>query len=236
MNKNNIPGIYNYCDRWCEKCPFTSRCLNFEMGEKIKRNINNKDELNKIFWEFFDGNPGRIIESIEKEILKSEEYEDDEIGYSGDDFEIKHLIAQSNDSAQLALKYLEIVSEWMNRNKDKLEGSYSNIERNEKVKLSDTFEVILWYQYQIYVKIMRALHGKNEDMLEDEFPKDSDGSAKVALIGIDRSINAWGKIFMMINEKEENVFNIIQLLVNIQHIVEEEFPNARNFIRPGFDE
>jgi predicted protein tyrosine phosphatase len=22
-----IPGIYNYCDRWCERCPFTSRCL-----------------------------------------------------------------------------------------------------------------------------------------------------------------------------------------------------------------
>src|SRR5260370_7896252 len=21
-----ISGIYNYCDRWCEKCPFTSRC------------------------------------------------------------------------------------------------------------------------------------------------------------------------------------------------------------------
>ena len=18
-----IPGIYNYCDRWCERCPFT---------------------------------------------------------------------------------------------------------------------------------------------------------------------------------------------------------------------
>jgi hypothetical protein len=22
-----IPGICNYCDRWCERCPFTSRCL-----------------------------------------------------------------------------------------------------------------------------------------------------------------------------------------------------------------
>ena len=23
-----ISGIYNYCDRWCERCRFTSRCLN----------------------------------------------------------------------------------------------------------------------------------------------------------------------------------------------------------------
>src|SRR5215217_1563177 len=24
-----IKGIYNYCDRWCERCTFTSRCLNY---------------------------------------------------------------------------------------------------------------------------------------------------------------------------------------------------------------
>src|SRR3979409_1759466 len=22
-----ISGIYNYCDRWCERCPLTARCL-----------------------------------------------------------------------------------------------------------------------------------------------------------------------------------------------------------------
>ena len=22
-----VSGIYNYCDRWCERCPLTSRCL-----------------------------------------------------------------------------------------------------------------------------------------------------------------------------------------------------------------
>src|SRR5947199_8978571 len=22
-----IPGIYNYCDRWCERCPLSHRCL-----------------------------------------------------------------------------------------------------------------------------------------------------------------------------------------------------------------
>jgi hypothetical protein len=24
-----IPGVYNYCDRWCERCPFTGRCRVF---------------------------------------------------------------------------------------------------------------------------------------------------------------------------------------------------------------
>jgi len=26
----NISGIYNYCDRWCEKCLYTNRCLLFK--------------------------------------------------------------------------------------------------------------------------------------------------------------------------------------------------------------
>ena len=25
-NPNFISGIHNYCDRWCERCQFTSRC------------------------------------------------------------------------------------------------------------------------------------------------------------------------------------------------------------------
>jgi len=32
--KEFIPGIYNYCDRWCERCPQTSHCLNFAMSEE----------------------------------------------------------------------------------------------------------------------------------------------------------------------------------------------------------
>ena len=31
-----IPGIYNYCDRWCEKCEQQLRCMSFVMGKKIE--------------------------------------------------------------------------------------------------------------------------------------------------------------------------------------------------------
>ena len=32
-----ILGIFNYCDRWCERCPFTSRCRSFSMGQAMER-------------------------------------------------------------------------------------------------------------------------------------------------------------------------------------------------------
>ena len=31
-----VPGIYNYCDRWCERCPLQFRCMSFMMGKKLK--------------------------------------------------------------------------------------------------------------------------------------------------------------------------------------------------------
>src|ERR1035437_2834205 len=32
-NPDLISGIYNYCDRWCERCRFTHRCMNYAMQE-----------------------------------------------------------------------------------------------------------------------------------------------------------------------------------------------------------
>ena len=50
-NPNHIPGIYNYCDRWCERCPFTSRCLNYEMSEEKFGDLEDGDLSNEVFWQ-----------------------------------------------------------------------------------------------------------------------------------------------------------------------------------------
>lgn len=48
---NHIPGIYNYCDRWCERCSFTARCLNFEMSAEKFGDLENVDITNEVFWQ-----------------------------------------------------------------------------------------------------------------------------------------------------------------------------------------
>ncbi|MCH7514212.1 MAG: hypothetical protein IH947_09780, partial [Bacteroidetes bacterium] len=116
--------------------------------------------------------------------------------------------AMENDiSSRQANRYTKIVNAWFDKSevifKDKgieLEGKVlmelpGSDPEHELHLLTDAVDVIRWYQYQIFVKIKRALHGVVEDMtdpveVEEGFPKDSDGSAKVALIGIDRSIGA----------------------------------------------
>ncbi|MFP3975356.1 MAG: hypothetical protein ACLFVK_03940 [Dehalococcoidia bacterium] len=53
MNRELIPGIYNYCDRWCERCSFTSRCLQFQMQENEDQSsgspVRGEDKVQ--FWE-----------------------------------------------------------------------------------------------------------------------------------------------------------------------------------------
>ena len=50
-NKNFIPGIYNYCDRWCERCFFTARCINFAMIREYSADPAASDITNEKFWQ-----------------------------------------------------------------------------------------------------------------------------------------------------------------------------------------
>jgi hypothetical protein len=99
-------------------------------------------------------------------------------------------------------------------------------------------EVVRWYQYQIHIKLKRALDSHRDEKAWglDELPRDSEGSAKVALVGIDRSISAWGKISAVFPCRREDTLSILGFLKRLRDRVEKEFPGARSFVRPGFDD
>ena len=105
-------------------------------------------------------------------------------------------------------------------------------------QFQDAREVIQWYQYQIAVKTLRALSGRKEELDDPEsadFPKDSDGSAKVALIGIDRSIAAWRMMQLSLPDRVDSIVPLILQLDRLRRRLEKSFPQARSFMRPGFD-
>ena len=49
-NPDLIAGIYNYCDRWCERCPLTRRCLVYATENEPSENNDNR---NAAFWRTF---------------------------------------------------------------------------------------------------------------------------------------------------------------------------------------
>ena len=66
-----ISGIYNYCDRWCERCSFTSRCLNCAIVEEQFGDLEKVDQLNEAFWEKFSEMLQSTLEMI-KEMAKEQ--------------------------------------------------------------------------------------------------------------------------------------------------------------------
>ncbi|MFP3975357.1 MAG: hypothetical protein ACLFVK_03945 [Dehalococcoidia bacterium] len=108
----------------------------------------------------------------------------------------------------------------------------------EAREINDAGEVVRWYQNFIYAKIMRALEGKLQEPSLDlqGMPADSDGSAKIALIAIDHSTAAWANLLGHFPEKQDDTLELLVHLHRLRRAFEAVFPDARAFIRPGFDE
>src|ERR1700682_4266044 len=51
-SRDFISGIYNYCDRWCERCPLTARCLVYasENADDASADPEVHDINNAKFW------------------------------------------------------------------------------------------------------------------------------------------------------------------------------------------
>ena len=249
-NKEHISGIYNYCDRWCERCPFTSRCLNFEMSEEKFGDPQSRDINNEAFWE-------KLGETLHETLTMLKEMAAEK-GIDLDDIDIDEEDAESSleeksvvhMTTHLAKSYISMTNDWFDANvyiHEDDAGTFEAISAPDSVlstlpkdtgPLIDAVDVIRWYQHQIYVKLNRAYHSSRDEEFEilNDFPKDSDGSTKVALIGMDRSISAWGELLKFFPHQEEAILDIISHLDRLRHRTEAEFPDARAFVRPGFDE
>jgi len=107
------------------------------------------------------------------------------------------------------------------------------------VDIGDCFEIIQWYLFFIDAKFQRALHGKLEGEeweAENGYQKDSEGSAKIALIAVEKSMAAWIRMIELMPSSEDVALNALSTLSQIKQQGLEEFPKAMDFNRPGFDE
>lgn len=229
-NPDLISGIYNYCDRWCERCPLTSRCLVYATEQEEYDAPESRDIHNEAFWTKL----GAIFQET-RELIDTwaKEARIDLTGPAAGDrdrYRRKRQLVDNHPLAKAGKRYANAASEWFREFEQT-----NDVECSEQ--LEDAREVIHWYQYQIAVKTMRALSGRREELEEDpELPKDSDGSVKVALIGIDRSIAAWRLMQLSLPERAESTIPLVLQLEGLRTRLEQAFPAARAFVRPGFDE
>ena len=244
-NPHLISGIYNYCDRWCERCPLSSRCLLYASElEDQDDSPESRDIQNEAFWKRL----GSIFEETRQMIQEwAREAGIDLTNIKEEEVERvrkRRRRADNHSLAKAGKGYANCASDWFREFDQVVEVSdlaITDVEIEEAERLVDAREIIHWYQYQIAVKTIRALSSRiNEQEETDEelgeLPRDSDGSAKVALLGIDRSIAAWRLMQLSVPERAESIVPLILQLEKLRKRTEKQFPEARQFIRPGFDE
>ncbi len=246
-----IAGIYNYCDRWCERCEFTSRCMNYALSREEFPDEQSRDINNKQFWDKMHGIFQSTI-AMAKEIAQEMgvDLEAADPAELAKQQELVHKTAEQQPYARAAHAYTRMVNEWFDSNKHLIENKANEIEmltgadvpgadpQADASVIGDCLEVIRYYQHFIYVKLLRAATGMIRGDLDDAeyFPQDANGSAKVAVIAVERSIAAWGQIMQNFPEQEDDILDILVALQRLLRQVEAAFPDARAYVRPGLDE
>ena len=250
LNPNHIPGIYNYCDRWCERCSFTSCCAVYERTGNLSPE--QSDVKNRAFWKNISTSFSEALilleeaakqEGVDIKQLTDGEWEIYKRQQAAGRAKAKDhpIIKHSRDygiQTMAVLQKNELLKQQAAAIIQQADLGIKNTPdaKAELYKIADCLEVVQWYVFQIQVKFMRALPMMPGEAEDDNFKNDSNGSAKVALIAVDRCLNAWQKIFTILPAAEDEIIPLLALLQKIRRIGEATFPDARDFIRVGLDD
>jgi hypothetical protein len=267
-----ISGIYNYCDRWCERCAFTSRCFLYatEQADPDANDPGIRDLTNEKFWQKLKdifADTARFISEWAAET--GVDLDSIDVTQEMAEHERELEAAEQDELSEMARHYATTVANWFaDEFRDEKNGhdnaTSSANPAGDDLTARDAAEIIQWYQFFIAVKLTRALSrppsidesSDDEDVLTADFLTDeetdeivdydavlsrahridSNGSAKVALVAIDRSTAAWGALQLSLPGKAHTVNPILVQLDRLRPLTEKRFPQARDFIRPGLDE
>lgn len=246
-NPEFVAGIHNYCDRWCERCLYTRFCAVYAMGEKQEQ-ANPGAHPFEYVSEMLAATMDMIRQWAEKHGVDLEA----DAGEGVEDYEAMEAEQRKHPLAVSAMEYYEKSRQWFESagplyeqkgldletlNRLEIDGVEPDVQSAE---LADCTDIILWYQHFIPVKLHRAVGGLLEKTGDPELDEvhdyDSNGSAKIALLAIDRSMAAWARLLEHFPNQENEILDRLVHLERLRWATEKTFPLARAFIRPGLDE
>jgi len=227
-NPQTIRGIFNWCDRWCERCAQTERCTVYKATEHLS--FDEPENFFKSLSTVFETTMDMLKEHAEKNGLDFESLE--ESNFEDDYIHEKYLV-RNDAGVALAREYGKRVKHWLDAPDRKDE--FGMELRLQDAMLSDCLDVVRWYQHLLEVKLMRALMSQKDEDERESIPYDSIGNAKLLLVSIERNIGAWGYLYQKFKEDEDEILDILVCLQRLNKRVEQAFPEAHTFIRPGLD-
>jgi hypothetical protein len=188
---------------------------------------------NKEFWEHLS----MIFQATWEMIAESAQEMGIDLNESKADYiqPVHHKTATENLAEKYGLRLLK----WLDNNEKLFEQKAKTFlltNEQQLVSFQDAIDVIRWYSLFIAVKIHRA-HLELHDFDDEELDRyDKNGSAKIALIAISRSLEAFSFLYNHIPEQEDDIIAYLADLSRIQKQINVSFPDAMKFKRRGFDD
>lgn len=210
-----IIGVYNYCDRWCEYCRFTGRCHVFADGQEIDFEI----ASGKSIREAIEAQHARLVAALPPATLDL-----DFLDVGGCPSPAPYAVpAEYRDVERRASDYGLRVWQWLK----------GRTEPAIHTPAPRPIDIVEHFAIFISAKVHRALFGLS---FEPDERDDAYGSAKAALLGIERSHAAWLELVVSGRATDAEAEGFVADLVWLADALDRVLPRARQFIRPGFDE
>jgi hypothetical protein len=219
-----IVGVFNYCDRWCETCALTSYCRVFAdlARADAAMDVNMAPVISAT--PVPSDRPGIPMKWLEDVLEEMETLGGGLLTGEPDTCELE-MAAAHEEIYERAKAYCLWVHD-----------AVGTLPRGDPDDASNPVAVISWFCSLNASKIHRALSGLTEFDGDREFPPDHEGAAKVALLGIDRSYAAWQQLVGERQISAAQARPCLEELAWMRERLEAAIPDARAFVRPGFDE
>ena len=223
-----IPGIYNYCDGRCPRCPFTQQCLTYLDTEELKTSATDDRSLADMVGDSLKRTLEMLAEAARRDGVDLDALAEDAQAFAAED-KLERL--REDPLAVGAREYGRLA--W------RIGRAIAPIAAaREDAPLVDAVETIEWFSSMISSKVYRAVCGQAEGWEgRDEAQTDFNGSAKMALIGIAESRDAWAVLMEAGRAAADGVpAQAVSMLVALDAGIRGRFPRVMEFVRPGFDE
>lgn len=235
--KGFISGIHNYCDRWCERCSFTAKCRVFDQLSQEDMLDPEHVDIEK-FWDSISGSLKESIEALHV-AAREQGIDLDKIEVDEEKIKRKEEDVKNHPVTQLSLEYMHTTIELMKKWDDQINGSLQTITDLDKAQnILDALEVVHFYTTLIPAKVQRALGSffDEQDFARNLDLRDSQGTAKITLISVDRSLASWMVLYQQFPFMGDDIISQFSLLEKLKKSLLTLFPNAMKFVRPGLDE
>lgn len=253
MSKSDfISGIYNYCDRWCERCSYTERCrVHFDTersARRLRRKGQDPESIDAALAQM-----GRSFKQVHRMLARSAKAQGldlDELAARTDmaEEEEAHQAAENHPVALIAGEYTDACAKLLERLHEVFNDSADDARQRARfmdvaaeaehlLEVREAVEVLGWDHMLITVKIMRAVRSQMDAQREDpEWAdvsiQDAAGSASVARRCLGRSKTALLTIYEWDEQFRDEAIGLLAQAEKIEAELAEQIPGCMDFTWP----